>query len=90
LEIDGGEATFRQCEPDARPNETEFDRVIDIGINSPQSVGVAPEDRALQGCNSMGPFRVACGPGKSCRSKSKAKNPKGVRVTESPDSINQD
>ena len=51
--------------------------MIDIGINSPQSVSVAPEDRALQGCNSMGPFRVACGPGKSCWSKSKAKNPKG-------------
>ena len=51
--------------------------MIDIGIDSPQSVSVAPEDRALQGCNSMGPFRVACGPGNSCRSKSKAKNPKG-------------
>jgi putative transposase len=67
--------------------ETEFNRVIDIGINSPQSGDVAPEDRALQGCNSSaevtlhtagrGPLRVACRPGKSCRSKSKAKNPRG-------------
>ncbi len=32
--------------------ETEFSRVIDIGINSPQNIDVAPEDRALQGCNS--------------------------------------
>jgi hypothetical protein len=29
--------------------ETEFNRVIDIGISSPQSIDVAPEDRALQG-----------------------------------------
>ena len=32
--------------------ETEFSRVIDIGISSPQSIDVASEDRALQGCNS--------------------------------------
>jgi putative transposase len=32
--------------------ETEFSRVIDIGISSPHSIDVAPEDRALQGCNS--------------------------------------
>jgi hypothetical protein len=61
--------------------------VIDMGINSPQSVGVAPEDRALQDRNSRGgvtldtagrgPFRVACRPDRSCRSKSKAKNPPG-------------
>jgi hypothetical protein len=61
--------------------------MIDIGINLPQSVRVAPEDRALQDCNSRaevtlhtagrGPFRVACRPGNSCRSKSKAKNPRG-------------
>jgi Integrase core domain len=31
--------------------ETEFSRVIDIGINSPKSIDVASEDRALQGCN---------------------------------------
>jgi hypothetical protein len=31
--------------------ETELSRVIDIGINSPKSIDVASEDRALQGCN---------------------------------------
>ena len=61
--------------------------MIDIGINSPQSVGVASEDRALQDRASRGGvtlhtagrglFRVACRPGKSCWSKSKAKNPPG-------------
>ena len=28
--------------------------MIDIGIDWPQSVGVPPEDRALQGCNGAG------------------------------------
>jgi hypothetical protein len=63
--------------------------MIDYGINLPQSatVTVAPEDRALQYCNSRaevtlhtagrGPFWVACQPGKSCRSKSKAIKPRG-------------
>jgi len=32
--------------------ETEFSKVIDIANSSPQSIDVAPEDRALQGCNS--------------------------------------
>ncbi len=35
--------------PEAWPSqyETEFSREIDIGISSPQSIDVAPEDRAL-------------------------------------------
>ena len=67
--------------------ETGFSPVIDIPISPAQGVDVAPEDRALQGCNSSAdatlqtaggaaPERPA-GPGKSCRSKSKAKNPRG-------------
>src|SRR6266852_5758460 len=32
--------------------ETKFIRVIDNAISSPQSIDAAPEDRALQGCNS--------------------------------------
>jgi hypothetical protein len=32
--------------------ETEFNRVIDMVISSPQSFDVSSEDRALQGCNS--------------------------------------
>ena len=67
--------------------ETEFSRVIDIGISSPQSIDVASEDRALQGCNSSadatlqtagaaasGQSTALC---RSCRSKPKAKNPRG-------------
>ena len=36
--------------------ETEFSPVIDIGISSPQSIDVASEDRALQGCVSPLPL----------------------------------
>src|SRR5260370_6529740 len=32
--------------------ETEFNRVIDMVVSSPQSFDVSSEDRVLQGCNS--------------------------------------
>jgi putative transposase len=68
--------------------ETTFSRVIDNAISSPQSIDTAPEDRALQGCNSSADAalqtagvaasrRYNLAPGRSCRSKPKAKNPRG-------------
>jgi len=68
--------------------ETKFSRVIDNAISSPQSIDTAPEDRALQGCNSSADAtlqtagvaasrRYTWPPGRSCRSKPKAKNPRG-------------
>ncbi len=75
--------------------ETKFIRVIDNAISSPQSIDAAPEDRALQGCNSsadaalqtagvgasrrhtLAPPAAHLAPGRSCRSKPKAKNPRG-------------
>src|SRR3974390_2617364 len=68
--------------------ETEFSLVIDIGISSPQSIDVASEDRALRGRNSSADAalqtagvvasRRPTGPrAGTCRSKSKAKNPRG-------------
>jgi putative transposase len=67
--------------------ETEFNRVVDIAISSAQSVDVAPEDRALQGCNSSADAtlqtagkaasRRPAGSALTCRRKPKATNPRG-------------
>ena len=67
--------------------ETEFSRVIDIAISSAQSIDVAPEDRALQGCNSSADAtlqtagkaasRRPAGWAVTCRRKPKATNPRG-------------
>ena len=68
--------------------ETEFSRVIDSGLELGQSIDAAPEDRALRGRTSSADMALqtagvtASGrhtkPGRrSCRSKPKAKNPRG-------------
>jgi transposase InsO family protein len=67
--------------------ETEFSRVIDSGVDLGQSIDAAPEDRALRGRTSSADVALqtagvtASGrrtkPGRSCRSKPKAKNPRG-------------
>ena len=68
--------------------ETEFSRVIDSGLELGQSIDAAPEDRALRGRTSSADVALqtagvtASGrhttPGRrSCRSKPKAKNPRG-------------
>jgi putative transposase len=67
--------------------ETEFSRVIDSGVDLGQSINAAPEDRALRGRTSSADVALqtagvtASGrrtkPGRSCRSKPKAKNPRG-------------
>jgi putative transposase len=68
--------------------ETEFHRVIDTGLDIGQSIDAAPEDRALRGRTSSADVGLANGrcdrfqaahqaPGRSCRSKPKAKNPRG-------------
>jgi hypothetical protein len=77
--------------------ETEFSRVIDIGISSPQSIDVASEDRALQGCNSSADATLqtagaaAAGrptaQGRSLPEQAQSEKSQGVRGTESPDSF---
>jgi putative transposase len=67
--------------------ETMFKRVIDNGLNSTQDAESAAEDRALRGRNSSAGAALQtaggaaserpAGPVKSCRSKSKATNPRG-------------
>ena len=67
--------------------KTEFERVIDSKIDVAQGVDVATEDRALRGRTSSADVALqtagvtASGrhskPGRSCRSKPKAKNPRG-------------
>src|SRR5271166_4481034 len=78
--------------------ETQFERVIDIEINQAQGLDAATEDRALRGRTSSADAALQTagvvaygrptGPtAATCRSKSKAKNPRGVRGTESPDTV---
>jgi putative transposase len=68
--------------------ETKFERVIDIEANQAQGLDAATEDRALRGRTSSADVAlqtadvVACGrptgpKAGTCRSKSKAKNPRG-------------
>ena len=68
--------------------ETKFERVIDIEANQAQDLDAATEDRALRGRNSSADaalqtagvvaYRRPTGPRVgTCRSKSKAKNPRG-------------
>jgi len=66
--------------------ETEYNRVIDIGIRAVQSGDVVTEDRALRGRNSSADTTLQTAgraarsglPGRlACRSKSDAKNPRG-------------
>jgi putative transposase len=67
--------------------ETEFSRVIDIAKGSPQTIDVASEDRALQGCNSSADaalhtagrsaYRRSCRLIRACRRKQKRQIPGG-------------
>jgi putative transposase len=77
--------------------ETEFSRVIDIGISPPQTIDVAPEDRALRGRTSSADATLhTAGRAASRRlaglavpaGASQSDKSQGVRGTESPDSFN--
>jgi putative transposase len=65
--------------------ETEFLRVIDTGVDIGQSIDAAPEDRALRGRTSSADVALQTAgvaasrrhTGPACRSKPKAKNPRG-------------
>jgi hypothetical protein len=75
--------------------ETKFNRVIDTRIDTWQSIGAVPEDRALRGRTSSADAAlqtagvVAYGqPTGTAPAQAKSVKSQGVRGTESPDSLN--